>query len=190
MQPRALIFDFFGVVCADIATPWIRRRLPQADFEAIHANYLRQLDAGKDPAPILEELGRLTGTTAIQVRSDWDGLAIVNTELVAAIRHWKGQMKIGLCTNTWGSFIDPILDHNDLRSAFDTIVISAEVGLLKPDPRIYEYTLSRLGVTPQEAVFADDNPHNVESAQQIGMTAFVFHGNEDFFEKMKGLGVA
>ncbi|XP_062372623.1 acyl-CoA dehydrogenase family member 10-like [Sardina pilchardus] len=52
---------------------------------------------------------------------------------------------------------------------FNVIVESCRVGLCKPDPRIYELCADRLGVSPQEAVFLDDLPMNVEAAAQVGM---------------------
>ncbi len=53
----------------------------------------------------------------------------------------------------------------------DTIIYSHEVGLAKPDPRIYELTCKRLNVTPDEVVFLDDTPAIVESAREYGIMA-------------------
>ena len=50
----------------------------------------------------------------------------------------------------------------------DDIVYSHEVGLAKPDPRIYELTATRLGVRPEEIVFLDDQPGHVEAARAAG----------------------
>ncbi|XP_041926191.1 acyl-CoA dehydrogenase family member 10-like [Alosa sapidissima] len=52
---------------------------------------------------------------------------------------------------------------------FNVIVESCRVGLCKPDPRIYELCVNRLGVSPQETVFLDDLPVNVEAATKMGM---------------------
>jgi HAD superfamily hydrolase (TIGR01509 family) len=60
--------------------------------------------------------------------------------------------------------------------AFDEIVISAEVHMVKPDPRIYLHTLQRLGVGPRQAVFIDDMPRNVEGARSQGLHAVQFRG--------------
>ncbi|XP_072521093.1 acyl-CoA dehydrogenase family member 10-like isoform X2 [Salminus brasiliensis] len=55
------------------------------------------------------------------------------------------------------------------RSLFDVIVESCKVGLCKPDPRIYQLCVNRLGVSPHEAVFLDDLGQNVEAAVHLGM---------------------
>jgi putative hydrolase of the HAD superfamily len=48
-------------------------------------------------------------------------------------------------------------------------VTSAEIGVMKPDPRIYQVALDRLGLSPPEAVFVDDFIENVEAARRLGM---------------------
>ena len=56
----------------------------------------------------------------------------------------------------------------------DTMVISAEEGVMKPDERIYQIALDRLGVSAHEAVFLDDLAVNVAAARQVGMRAVHF----------------
>ena len=64
----------------------------------------------------------------------------------------------------------------DIVDAFDTILISGEEGMAKPDPAIYELALERLGVVPEEAVFVDDMRENVSAARQVGLKAVRFQG--------------
>lgn len=63
---------------------------------------------------------------------------------------------------------DHILDY------FDEVIISAEVGFAKPDPRIYQYAADRLGFSIDEIVFIDDFPTNIEGARKAGMNAIRF----------------
>jgi putative hydrolase of the HAD superfamily len=56
------------------------------------------------------------------------------------------------------------------------MVISAELGVAKPDPAIYRFTLERLGVPAGAAVFVDDMPRNLEAASAVGMRPVVFNG--------------
>jgi putative hydrolase of the HAD superfamily len=55
----------------------------------------------------------------------------------------------------------------------DEIVYSHEVGLAKPDSRIYDLTCRRLGVQPEEVAFLDDVPENVEAARAVGWHALL-----------------
>lgn len=57
------------------------------------------------------------------------------------------------------------------------IFVSYELGLLKPDIKIYQQVLKMLGVLPEEAIFVDDKPQNVEAAQSIGIHGIVFNQN-------------
>ena len=52
-------------------------------------------------------------------------------------------------------------------------MMSNEVGLLKPDPAIFETALDLLGVLPQQAIFVDDIAENVEAARELGMAGIV-----------------
>jgi putative hydrolase of the HAD superfamily len=54
------------------------------------------------------------------------------------------------------------------------MVLSREVGLAKPDVRIFELTLERLGIQPSEAIYVDDVGENVQVAQSLGLLGIVF----------------
>ena len=57
---------------------------------------------------------------------------------------------------------------------FEVIVDSAFVGMRKPDPRIYELTVERIGVPAEACLFIDDMEINVAAARDVGMTAVQF----------------
>ena len=76
-------------------------------------------------------------------------------------------MRTAALTNNWATG-DP--GPNPLRPHFDEFVESAVEGLQKPDPRIYELVLARLGVTADQSVFLDDIGRNLKAAREMGMT--------------------
>lgn len=57
----------------------------------------------------------------------------------------------------------------DVESLFDVVVDSSEVGIRKPDPRIYHLLLDRLGVAPESCLLADDSAENCAAAEELGM---------------------
>ena len=61
---------------------------------------------------------------------------------------------------------------------FETVVDSGFVGVRKPEARIYEMTLERLGLPAEACLFVDDLPHNCEGAREAGMTAVHFRDND------------
>ncbi len=74
-----------------------------------------------------------------------------------------------LLSNSWGNGYPR--DH--FASTFDTVVISGEVGMRKPEERIYLHTCEQLGLEPEDCVFIDDLAHNIETAESLGMTGIL-----------------
>ncbi len=62
-------------------------------------------------------------------------------------------------------------------STADIVVISAEEGVAKPDLRIFQLTVERLGVQPEEVIFVDDTLEHVHAVQTLGMRALLFRQN-------------
>jgi epoxide hydrolase-like predicted phosphatase len=84
-------------------------------------------------------------------------------------------IKTGLISNSWST---GHYDRELLDDLFDDVVISADVGLHKPDPAIYRLSCERLGIEPRDAVFVDDLRENIAGAEAVGMTG-VLHRNPD-----------
>lgn len=77
----------------------------------------------------------------------------------------KMGFKTALLSNSWGNNYP----RDGWDEMFDQVVISGEVGMRKPDPEIFHYTLDLLKVDPKESVFVDDLVHNVKGATDLGM---------------------
>jgi len=102
--------------------------------------------------------------------------------MLAAIERLRGAgLRVGALTNNWADAgltsperedeVAPLDGPAGLvaRDLFDTVVESSKVGLRKPDPRIYELALARLGVTAEVTVFLDDLGINLKPARSMGM---------------------
>lgn len=61
---------------------------------------------------------------------------------------------------------------------FDEVVISGEIGMRKPEPRIFEHALGRIGLAGEECVFVDDIEANIEAARRLGIVG-VHHRDPD-----------
>ena len=106
-------------------------------------------------------------------RQFWDGDRL-DVALVDYIRRLRGNYKTGLLSNAFSDLRQIVTAMLNFSDAFDEMVISAEVHMMKPDPRIYQYALQKLGVAAQEAVFIDDIRLNVEGARSQGLHAIHF----------------
>ncbi len=82
----------------------------------------------------------------------------------------KTRFKIGLITN-WdhAPSIYRLLADYELEDYFETVVISDEVGVAKPDPRIFHIALRRAGLEPEEAAYVGDGPEDVEGSMAAGL---------------------
>ncbi|MEM9097268.1 MAG: HAD family phosphatase [Pseudomonadota bacterium] len=70
---------------------------------------------------------------------------------------------------------------------FRDVLVSGQVGMVKPDPRIYQLLLSRNGLDPEHCLFIDDSVPNVAGARAVGLSAHPFIGAEDLAERLRAL---
>ncbi len=85
-------------------------------------------------------------------------------ELVRSLR--RAGLRTALLSNSWGNDDYP---RHLFPELFDVVVISAEVGMRKPEERIFRHTAALLGLEPQECVFIDDVQANIAAAEAIGL---------------------
>ena len=184
---KALLVDYGGVLTTDVWAGFrgfcaehgleleTLQRLLVTDESA--ADDLRAIQLG---ALEEEEFERRLG---VRLGVPADGLldrlaatwAIEETmvEVVRAAR--EAGVPAALVSNSLGL---RMYDRALLRDLVDTEVISAEVGLMKPQPEIYLLAAERLGVRPGDCVMVDDLPHHVEAAVAVGM-AGILHEEVD-----------
>ncbi len=111
---------------------------------------------------------------------------IVDRTLLDYIRSLRGRYKTGLISNAWSDLRDFII-REKFDDVFDAMIISAEVGAAKPDPKIFQIALEQFGVSPKEAVFVDDFYPNIAGCEKIGMKGihFQFPDTEAALQKLK-----
>ena len=85
--------------------------------------------------------------------------------------------KIGLLSNAPDDLRARFLDNLPIEVHWDAIVVSGEIGLRKPDPRIFQYAAEQIGTPPEDCFFIDDLHENAAGARAIGMSAFHFTRN-------------
>jgi 2-haloacid dehalogenase len=77
----------------------------------------------------------------------------------------------------------PFLDE------FDRRYVSGHMGVIKPDPRIYEMVEEDCGVAPERLLFADDRPDNIRAAEARGWKAHLFDGAEGWAARLRAEGL-
>jgi putative hydrolase of the HAD superfamily len=102
-----------------------------------------------------------------------------NSRMIAYMRELRGRgYRMAICTNNvreWDRLWRAKLPVDEI---FDVVVDSAFVGTRKPEPRIYEITLERVGVQAESALMVDDLEQNCRAAEELGMRAVWFRDTE------------
>jgi putative hydrolase of the HAD superfamily len=97
----------------------------------------------------------------------------INEGVLELIQGLRGRYKLAILSNAPPRLSQWLADWQIL-DLFDLVVCSAEEGVAKPDPAIFELTLARLGVVAQEAIFIDDSPGHVAAARALGLEGIHF----------------
>jgi len=197
----AVLFDFGGVLTTPVwdsfasfcrtegLDPDAIKKLFRTDPEALRD--LRGLETGKLSETEFETtFGHRLGLRDPEglIDSMFAGMRPLEP-MVAAVKEIRAAgLLTGLITNSWST---AHYDRELLAELFDTAVISAEVGLHKPQPEIYLLTTRRLGVAPEECIFVDDLRENCEGAEAVGMTAIRHRSAPETIAKLTELtGIA
>lgn len=105
--------------------------------------------------------------------------------MVAAVAAARAAgVRTGLVSNSWST---SHYDRDLLAELFDDVVISAEVGLHKPQPEIYLLAAKRIGEEPRRCVFVDDLRENCTGAEAVGMTAILHRDVSETIARMEEL---
>ncbi len=195
---QAIVSDFGGVLTSPLLGSFAAfqqssgisledlGRAMVAVGQALGENPLHELERGHlSEAEFLRLLGQaLTTQLAREVTLDGFGERYFehlhpNQPLIGYMRELRDRgLKLAICTNNvreWETLWRAKLPVDEI---FDVVVDSAFIGVRKPDPRIYEVTLERLGVDPESALLIDDMEINCEAARALGMKAVWFRENE------------
>ena len=171
---RAVIFDFFGVLTNDQYSDWLHSR--HLERNGVYAEVSHDADLDEiTMKQFFSRLASLTKASVPVVETEFRSTMIIRPGIVALARQLRSRgYPLGLLSNSNGPWLRDLLRQHELERLFDVIVISGEVGLVKPQPEIFALTLDQLKVAPNEAVFIDDRPDNVTAAAAAGIQAILY----------------
>jgi putative hydrolase of the HAD superfamily len=198
MSIRAVIFDFGGVlVRTEDRTPRTqlaaRLGLTYDELSALVFDSESAFQAMKGEITAVEHWEEVRRVLNISINEFsqiplefWAGDTL-DEDLIIYLRNLRPDCKTALLSNAWDNLRQQIEEIWKIDDAFDHILISAEVGMIKPDRPIFERLLSDLGVKPAEAVFVDDFPQNVAAAKEVGLEAIHFRGPNQALDALQKL---
>ena len=197
MSIKAVFFDLGGVI---VRTEFQAPRQQLAERLGMEYDDLDKIVFGSESGN-LAALGQVTAdqhwisvisrlkrpdSELSAIRQEFFAGDIIDRTLVEYIRSLRGKYKTGLISNAWSDLRDFVV-REKFDDAFDKMIISAEVGAVKPEPKIFQIALEQFGVKPKEAVFVDDFYINIEGSEKVGMKGIHFRDAESTLQQLKEL---
>lgn len=198
MSIQAIIWDLGGVLVRTedygsrlaLATRLGQDRLALEDLvfggDSGHAAQSGRVALAEHWLNVMRQVG-LTQDDLLAFQAEFFGGDVVDYALIDYIRSLRGRYKIGLLSNAFSDLRQLIAERWKFPDVFDDLVISAEVGMMKPDPRIYALAVARLGSTPEGTVFIDDFTRNTTAAQDAGLHAIHFRSPTQARQELEAL---
>lgn len=177
---KAIIFDCFGVLASEA---WIQFRdhyfKPDTE-QFVQANdAMKALSLGMiDPKDFLDVISQMTGRDVQELQALFYH-NVPDEMLFEWIRAHKGTYRFTVLSNIQSGRLEHIFSKEQL-ALFDALALSGDIGLAKPDPNAYYYAANQLDVLPDECLFVDDQPRNVEAAKAIGMQGITYESFHQF----------
>lgn len=197
MKIRAVFFDFGGVIQrTEYQAP--RQRLAErfgmdyAEIDNIVFNSptARQATVGEIPVQkhweaVAQRL-KVSHDEVAEVEREFFAGDVVDHSILEYLRSLRPRFVTGLISNAWSDMREYLV-RKKMDNAFKFLTISAEVGVAKPEAKIYLLALEQAQVQPEAAVFVDDVLANIEACEQIGMKGILFKDPQEAMEQLKKL---
>jgi putative hydrolase of the HAD superfamily len=198
MTIRAVLFDIGGVLeivaTMDVFDGWAERLgLSIVEFERRTEDIWRGGELGTITLPevhtrLAEVLGAPPSTVDEMMEGMWvQYLGTLNTPLYEFARGLRPRYRTGILANSFVGARGREQAAYGFEDLVDEIIYTHEVGVAKPDPRVYAIACERLGVEPHEVVFVDDLPANIDAAATFGIRAILY---QDLAQAMTDLDAA
>ena len=197
MKIQAVFFDFGGV---------IQRTEYQAPRQYLAQRFSMEYD-DIDNIVFNSPTAKQATVGEIPVQKHWEAVAkrlkvskeqitgveneffagdVIDHSIVEYLRSLRPRFKTGLISNAWSDMREYLV-RKKLDAVFDTLTISAEVGVAKPEAKIYHLALEQAQVQPEAAVFVDDVLANIEACEALGMKGILFKDPQEAMEQLKKL---
>lgn len=183
---KAIIFDCFGVLYPQAVGKFLKKH--EMLFKSDTA-FLGQLDIDIDLGKItranfFKKIEAKIGIPVNQLQNEIDQQMIPDLKLVELIKNLKEKYKIGLLSNAGEEEIH-VLYRDHLDYLFDSITVSYEAQLIKPNPEIFTLCSKRLEIPLNECLFIDYVEVNIEAARLLGMHTLLYEGYDKLIRDLK-----
>lgn len=167
---KALVFDCFGVFYVDPVFAYMRdSATPPDKAEALHALDKQAAVGALDKQGFVTQAAALLGVSESASEQRFFHSADRNERLVEFVQELRKTYKIAMLSNIGGDMMDGFFSLEERERLFDTVILSGDVKMAKPDRAIFELVCKRLGVELHEAVMIDDMQSTCDTVKTFGM---------------------
>ncbi len=182
---KAVIFDFYGVFVVDGSRILIERaRKINESIAKELENVMKQHSYGLVDIDYVKDSFKIKlGLPDEEISDYFSSSKKLDERVIQFVGSLRAKsLKTGLLSNTGGDVITRYMVQGHVSSLFDALVLSYEVGLIKPNPEIYLMMAKRLGLQPADCLMIDDNQDNVDGALAAGMKAIKYTDFESMLQ--------
>lgn len=183
---KAVIFDLYGVL---IANSW--QEFKHAYFTIGSPEWQTMVELGRcvdagtaEYETFVDYISDYTGESQDAVRGHLEH-NVANEQLLEYVElKLKPHYKLGVLSNASTRLSNEILSANQ-AALFDAVILSRDVGHVKPDPQMYLAIAEKLEVMPTECLYVDDQALYVEGANAVGMTGVVYRDDDQVIRTLE-----
>lgn len=182
MHNELIIFDFFGVLCSEIAPVWFASRYDEEEAKRLKDHFFVKADLGEiSMEDLFKQMSLELDIPIDTIKKEWEPLFVLNHSLFQYIKKLKQQYTVILLSNAPLGLLDDIIEKHHLRSYFDKIFISCHLKMAKPDINIYLHCIQSFQKQFDKIYMIDDNVKNLECLDKINIVPILFQTNEDVY---------
>lgn len=206
---KAIVFDVGGVLALGVfsTTPkrghhmlgvheYISKKLKMSLdqwLDAIDTNYALSIEGKISEEKTLDIISKNTKTSKKKLKKiivlSYKKNFKQNKPLYDfAFKLKKQGYKIGILSDQW-PFSKEALILKKYTKKFDSVIVSCDVGMRKPNPKIYKFLLKKLKLPAKQVLFIDNQEWNIKPADKIGMKTILFKNNSQLFNQLEKFGV-
>ena len=198
MAIKAIVFDIGGVLEITPPTGWQQKweGLLELSSGQLRGKMYDTWRAGSIGTITLDQVHEQTASVlnisteqVVLLMDDlWtEYLGSLNTELYDYFKSLRPKYTTAILSNSFVGAREKEQEHYGFENSCDTIIYSHEVGMAKPDPRIYALTCEQLKLEPYEIIFVDDVKVIIEAAVKFGLHGVLFESNRQTISSIESL---
>ena len=180
MNNKLVIFDFFGVICSEIAPFWFANHFEKKEAIKLKEKFFVPADLGEiSLEDVFKKISLEYKFPINDIKNEWYSYIKIDFELVDYIKKIRNFADVVLISNAPSGFVENLIDTYKLNDLFDYIFISSQLHISKPDIRIYNHCLKTLNKSYTEMYMIDDNPKNLLPLPSLGIQPIVYKTIDD-----------